>query len=177
MSLIGIDLGDSEARCHGIGRRSARAVGGQGQFRCPGPEIGERSLPQGAGQFQIGVPIGRLGKVRQSCRRFAEPTDVHVKPDTALGENGGLAGTLELFDSGELVRRQHLDDGETGREPEYRRNLTRAEASQSGLDLCAQGGRLDFAEEAAIERGGVDGFLACEYGEIGTLFDFSPEAG
>jgi hypothetical protein len=90
-------------------------------------QIGERFPPQGAGQAQIGVPLVRLGIVQQSRARFNEPGDVHVKPDAAFGANGSLSGALGLCDSGEFVRCQHLDDCETGRKPEHRRNLTGGE--------------------------------------------------
>ena len=154
----------------------ASVVRGCGQLLCAGLQIGERLLPHGAGQFQIGIPIGRLGKVRQSRGRFTEPGDVHVKPDAAFGANGGLAGALGLRDSGEFVRRQHLDDCETGRNPEHRRNLTGGEPSQGGSDLFAQCGGIDFAQQAAIQRCSIHGFLASEHGEIGAFLEFRPDA-
>ena len=127
-------------------------------------------------QFQIGIPIGRLGKIRQSRRRFGEPAAVHVEPDAALGANGGLAGALELYDSAEFVRRQHLDDRETGRNPEHRRNLTGGEPSHGGSGLFAQGGAIDITQQAAIERCRIHGLLASEHGEIGAFLDLCPDA-
>ena len=55
------------------------------------------------------------------------------------------------YDPGEFVRRQHLDDCETGREPERRRNLTGGEPSYGGPDLFAQSGGIDITQQAAIQ--------------------------
>ena len=176
LSPIRVDLRRAEMQRDGIGTRVADVVGGCGQFLRACLQIGERLLPQRAGQARIGIPSGGFGIVRESRAGFDETGDVHVETDAAFGAQGILAGTTGLVDSGEFVPRQHLDDREAGGKPEHRRNLTGGEPSKRVADLLAQCGGIESAQQAAIERCGIHGFLASKHGEIGALLEFRPRA-